>query len=834
MNSGSRSTLSRLRPWLWLLLLVPLVLGILRLRFDVEILNLLPGELSVAQGLKVYQKHFSDARELIITVEAPGADETEAGALALASVLRAETNRVARVTWRPAWLEEPAQARELMASLWFNQPPEQVSALVRRLDPANLTNVLREAREELATSFSPSALGFLGYDPYGLMRLPESATAGTPSFSNGDELFASSDGTFRLMFVEARPDLSSYKACRDWLAGIREVVARAQADGRLASSVKLRYTGRPAFVTEIAGGMEGDMTGSIGGTLVTIGVLFWLTHRRLRPLGWLLVMLLGILAASTAMGGLFLGTINVVSMGFASILLGLAEDFGIVIYQELRSHPELDARGLRRETAPGIVWSAITTAGAFFLLNLSTLPGLGQLGSLVAIGILLAAFLMLYGYLPVLLRLRRDRDRGSVAAAATDGSGGAEDAGKAAVPADGAGEERYLLFSARKARGLRHPWLVTVGLLAVAVGLVAWKGVRFDPSPNVLKPRNSEANAALEQIKARFGRTHEPLWVLIPGKTEGVVARRLAEVDAVLQRAVSNGWIAGFTLPTALWPRPEHQAANRAAFAGLVANRELLAARAVEAGFTRESFALTAGMLDHWDRAVRGTNVFWPTNDASRWIYSKIVARTDDGFLALGPVHPVAGVAGVRALLAAWPPSLGEAGVVLSGWELLGATVFQTVVSELPRVILPIFLLVVVSLWLAFRNLRELWWSLLTLAFSAVLLAGCMAALGWSWNILNLMALPLLLGMGVDFGIHMQLGLRRHGGDERRVRQSVGRALLLAGATTVAGFASLAFSTNAGMASLGQVCALGIALALVVAVYLLPGWWRTGRRPGAD
>ena len=62
------------------------------------------------------------------------------------------------------------------------------------------------------------------------------------------------------------------------------------------------------------------------------------------------------------------------------------------------------------------------------------------------------------------------------------------------------------------------------------------------------------------------------------------------------------------------------------------------------------------------------------------------------------------------------------------------------------------------------------------------------------------------------------------------VRKSVGRALLLAGATTVVGFGSLSFSTNAGMASLGQICALGIGLALVTAVYLLPVWWRkTGR-----
>jgi predicted RND superfamily exporter protein len=115
---------------------------------------------------------------------------------------------------------------------------------------------------------------------------------------------------------------------------------------------------------------------------------------------------------------------------------------------------------------------------------------------------------------------------------------------------------------------------------------------------------------------------------------------------------------------------------------------------------------------------------------------------------------------------------------------------------------------------------------MLTLAVSGLCLGGAMNLLKWDWNILNLMALPLLLGMGVDFSIHMQLALRRYRGDVRAAHRSVGRALLLAGSTTIAGFASLGFSTNAGMASLGQVCALGITLALVISVYLLPVWWK--------
>ena len=98
---------------------------------------------------------------------------------------------------------------------------------------------------------------------------------------------------------------------------------------------------------------------------------------------------------------------------------------------------------------------------------------------------------------------------------------------------------------------------------------------------------------------------------------------------------------------------------------------------------------------------------------------------------------------------------------------------------------------------------------------------------------MNLMAAPLLLGAGVDYSIHIQLALRRHDGDLRAAHRAVGRALWLCGGTTVAGFGSNAWASNAGMASLGQVCAAGIASVMLTGIYLLPVWWlaTVGRKP---
>jgi uncharacterized protein len=88
------------------------------------------------------------------------------------------------------------------------------------------------------------------------------------------------------------------------------------------------------------------------------------------------------------------------------------------------------------------------------------------------------------------------------------------------------------------------------------------------------------------------------------------------------------------------------------------------------------------------------------------------------------------------------------------------------------------------------------------------------------------MALPLILGTGVDYSLFMQLALRRHGGSLAAARRSVGRALWLCGGAAVAGFGSLGFSSNAGMASLGQICAVGLAGNMLISIFLLPVWWK--------
>jgi predicted exporter len=358
-----------------------------------------------------------------------------------------------------------------------------------------------------------------------------------------------------------------------------------------------------------------------------------------------------------------------------------------------------------------------------------------------------------------------------------------------------------------------------------------WRLPGFDNSPEALRPRHSPAYEAVAQMKARLQRPEDPLWLLLTAANETDMEQRLARARTALARAQEERRIVSFSLPDALWPQPAHQQANRAAAGELARRAEEFRGALAAGGFTGDSFALAKHVLRTWE-AANGAGIFWPTNASSTWLLDKFITRRPGEFLALALVQPATNRPSdeLRAGLLSLADELAPDGMYLSGWSILGPAVFARVRADFWKVLAPMALLVVVSLWLAFRSVREVGLSLAALAVSGAGLWACMGLAGWSWNLMNLMGLPLLLGMGVDFAIHVQMALRRHDGDLALVRGGIGRALLLAGSTTVAGFGSLALSSNAGLASLGKVCGTGILCAMLVSVYLLPLWWRASMR----
>ncbi|HUS35119.1 MAG TPA: MMPL family transporter, partial [Verrucomicrobiae bacterium] len=300
------------RAWL-LILLIPIVIGLTRLRFDTDVLNLLPNDIPAVEGLKLYHKHFANNREVIITVTAPNSADAETAARAIAERLQSASNLVAQAVWQPPWMDRPEETAEFIAWLWLSQATNEVAQLVSRLDPANAAAALNDTRERLATSLSPLDLARLSHDPFGLTALGPGLT------QQNNDWFASPDGTFRLIFVQPKTDPGSFPKWAKWLDEVRALINSTTLPG----STEIGFTGTPVFTVETATGMQSDMRQSIICTIILVAALFWWAHRRFWPLLWMLVMLVSALLITMSFGGLIFGSLNVVSFGFAAILLGL-------------------------------------------------------------------------------------------------------------------------------------------------------------------------------------------------------------------------------------------------------------------------------------------------------------------------------------------------------------------------------------------------------------------------------------------------------------------------------------------------------------------------------
>lgn len=123
------------------------------------------------------------------------------------------------------------------------------------------------------------------------------------------------------------------------------------------------------------------------------------------------------------------------------------------------------------------------------------------------------------------------------------------------------------------------------------------------------------------------------------------------------------------------------------------------------------------------------------------------------------------------------------------------------------------------------RNLRETALVLLPLFFASILTCDATVLFDNPFNFANIIALPLLLGLGIDSSIHVVLRMRDQSGESRNILQtSTARGVFFSSLTTAASFSSLAFIAHAGTASLGFLLTVGIALTLICTLIVLPAF----------
>jgi uncharacterized protein len=771
-------------------------LGLTRLRFDTDILSMMPGGLPEVRGLKAYQEAFSKDGELVAMIEGGEADE---GALPEAAErlgrLLVERGLVADARWKPRWDQEPEAMAEVLAYLWLNGDADETRALVSNLSPERATARFRDALDRVATSLEGMDMVMEAHDPFGF--LAHQAVRGLmDGNAGGGEAFESEDGRTHLLFLDAPRDVSGYAAAHEWIGDLRRAVDEWKAgEGR---GLCVRFTGEPAFASDIGTAMQEDLGGSIGITLGLIGILFWWMQRRLSLLLGLTGMLVLIFGVALGVAGWVYGELSIIALSSMEILIGLSVDYGLVICQEAKVARH-DGRALRKACVPPVFFGALTTAVVFLSLNLGGLPGTAQLGSIVAVGLLAAAVLMLLVYLPYVVKFGVDR-----------------------APASGSG---------KVLPGRNLSLALTAGLCLAALVVLFWRGLpRAEFDAKIMHPRDSEAMDTFERMGKAFPvRGEGALGVVIEARDDAEMTDRIREAERRLAAAKEAGLVAAAQVPSAWWPDGGRQATNRPLLAALAERRKELLDEADRAGFASEGLALGRGVLEAMERLVLNKGVVFPDSPASREIMRLFLKRhgTGGGYLA-GSVTPADGMMPADKDHAAFRAMTGD-GIWLSGWDLFRPAVAGLVRDDLPKMLIPMMLLLVGMMAVIFRRAADVGLALGAMLLSTLLLLAVMSAAGLKWNFVNLMATPLLLGTGIDYAIHVTLSLRRTGGDFRELWQGTGKALLFCGASNVIGFGSLISSSSDALVSLGVVAVIGILLCMAVSIFLLPGW-RHGTR----
>jgi hypothetical protein len=136
-------------------------------------------------------------------------------------------------------------------------------------------------------------------------------------------------------------------------------------------------------------------------------------------------------------------------------------------------------------------------------------------------------------------------------------------------------------------------------------------------------------------------------------------------------------------------------------------------------------------------------------------------------------------------------------------------------------------ILVIVLIGLKYRNAKAMLVSMVPLIFSLAVIMGIMRLIGIKINFVNMVAIPLLIGTGIDYGIYIisrYLEDLKH--DVVAAINETGQSLFLSALTTIIGFGSLIVVDNQGLSSLGMMCAVGIMICSLSSVIILPALLR--------
>lgn len=791
-----------------LIVVASLTILILCLRLDTEVLNLLPRGFDSVEGLKVYNSEFAQTRELTFALlcQPEDTDKLEEFAPKFVERLRAQPWCVRVLSGSPMETGEGVRDLQRIAlPLLLNLEPQDFDRAISLLQPQKIQERLAQLRREIESG-SPRPEIELTLDPLGLITPSLKPFAGNAAMET-DQPLTSPDSTMRIFpAVTNQPSISAFD-CQKLMKQVNAFRASA-LEGWDGGKLEVLITGRSAYVSEISLSMRHDIVVTVLSSIALVGAVFFIGFRRWLPLLGMGFSLLLCCLIGLAVGLLIFHRLNMVTVGFCAILVGLGVDFAILIYgryQQARSEGgghRLAIADAVHSLGRAVFFGALTTAVGFLALVLSNSSGFIQLGVLIAIGISAAGLLMttiFFLFVPARdVPPRNDWILNTVR-----------------------NYVHRMLVRPQPILAVSVPILIALLIIAVLpqIPLV------FEANARSLEPKNSRAGTALSLIMEKMPVRWEPVLGIVRASNEQQLHdfwKALSQHWADLQRARK---IKSYSTPNALALSPREIERNRQQLASIdfSAARDALQNALMQNRFSAEAFASAFELLNQLQAAsAPGFKIpSWRTQlpPTSAWWFLVERYFAQDSLTTAGFITTNAPVTTQeqKDVLARELPVPGIP-ITLSGWSY---TLTDLVPWSHRQLLLISALMAVFDaslLAILYRDLRLWLVQVITLALAVAAMVASMKLSHLPLNLLNVLAFRLVLAIGVDYGIYVLLVWQRSH-DVARDLTGVIKPVALAGLTAIAGFGSLGWAHNPTLSGLGLACAIGLFWSLAATIF---------------
>ncbi|ARN82063.1 MMPL family transporter [Methylocystis bryophila] len=660
--------------------------------------------------------------------------------------------------------------------------------------------------------------------------------AGRPAAFSWSELMTGTPSQARELrrFIRVRPVLD-FDALQPGAAASETIRKTATELGYAPENgVSVRLTGPVAIADEEFGSLAEGATLNSVLTVAAVLLILWLALRSGRMIFAVMTSLFVGLAITSALGLAMVGALNLISVAFAVLFVGIGVDFGIqfaVRYRrERHENDDLDAAldATAAATAKPLLLAAAATAAGFYAFLPTQYIGVSELGLIAGTGMIIA-YLTSVTLLPALLTVLKP-------------------------PAEPKAIGFHWLAPVDRFMARHRKPILIFAALTVAAGAPLFLNLHFDYDPLNLRNTSSESISTLKDLMKDAATTPNAVNVLAPSLDQAnALARRLSALPEVAETVTLQDFVPddqdkklaiiedaqallGPTLNAPdVKPAPSEDETRQAlkeaaedflslsgqargeALASQVAKSLNALAEADPARRIAVERALLGGLELRLDQiraslqAQRVTLGTLPPTLAREWTTQDGKARVEvrpkgekqdnetlDRFTA--------------AVLSVAPEATG--GPILI--QESARTIVRAFIQGATLALVSICLILLVAL----RRVVDMAVTIVPLLLAAVLTLELMVLFGLKLNFANIIALPLLLGVGVAFKIYYVLAWRQ--GETSFLASSLTRAALFSAMTTATAFASLWVSDHPGTSSMGKLLSLSLLTTLVAAVLFQP------------